>query len=126
MKMTVERANTNAPIPKNTRLKRGQYHCQHCPRIFAYNRRLEVHIMKKHSPSAKDAVLNPIKPSAKTNVPEGSTTSRNEPRRVLGIQCSVCGRRFGYTKRLREHQVKVHHGAAVQGSPSSTGKFCIL
>ena len=126
VKMTVERANTNAPLTKNTRLKRGQYHCQHCPRIFAYNRRLEVHIMKKHSPSAKDSVLKPIKPSVKANVSEGSTTSRNEPRRVPGMQCSVCGRRFCYTKRLREHQAKVHHGAAVQGSTSSTGTFCIL
>ena len=126
VKVTVERAKTNLPITKNTRLKRGQYHCQHCPRIFAYNRRLEVHVVKKHSPSAKDAVLKPAKPSAKAKVGEGSTTSRNEPRRVLGIQCSVCGRRFVYTKRLREHQAKEHHGAAVQGSASSTGTLCIL
>ena len=127
VKMTLERANTNEPIPNNTRLKRGQYHCQHCPRIFAYNRRLEVHIMKKHSPSAKDTALKPTKPPVKANVPEGSTTSRNtEPRRVLGIQCSVCGRRFGYQKRLREHQAQVHHGTVVEGSASSTGTFCIL
>ena len=82
--------------------------------------------MKKHSPSTKDAVPKPIKALAKANVPEGSTTPRNKPRRVLGIQCSVCGRRFGYTKRLREHQAKEHHDAAVQGSASSTGTFCIL
>lgn len=131
VKMTVERANTNEPIPKNTRLKRGQYHCQHCPRIFSYNRRLEVHIMKKHSPSVKDTALKPkellqVDPSAKANVTEKSSTSRNKPRRVLGIQCSVCGRRFGYTKRLREHQAMVHHRAAVQGSASSTGTFCIF
>ena len=126
VKMTVERANTNEPIPKKTRLKRGQYHCQHCPRVFTYNRRLEVHIMKKHSPSAKDTALKPMKPSAKANVAEGSTTSRDNPRPALRIQCSVCGRRFGYTKRLREHQEKVHQRGAVQGGASSTGMFCIL
>ena len=82
--------------------------------------------MKKHSPSAKDTASKPIKPSAKANIPEGSTTSRNQPRRVLGIQCSVCGRRFGYTKRLREHQAQVHHGTTVQGSASSTGTLFFI
>ena len=127
VKMTVERANTNEPLRKNTRLKRGEYHCQHCPRIFVYNGRLEAHITKKHSPSAKDTALKPIKPSGKANVPDGSTTSlAKNSRRVLRIQCSDCGRRFGYTKRLREHQAKVHHRAAVQGSASSAGTCCIL
>lgn len=82
--------------------------------------------MKKHSPSAKDTAIKPMKPSAKANGAEGSTTSRDNPRRALRIQCSVCGRRFGYIKRLREHQEKVHQRGAVQGGASSTGMFCIL
>lgn len=133
VKTTVERASANdeSTRKKNARPKRGEYHCEHCPRVFAYNRSLETHVTKKHSPSTEDSAAKPIKPSRKAKAPDVSTAPPKNPRRhvVLRLQCSDCGRRFGYTKRLREHQEKEHHQhvtmVTVQGSASPTGR-CIL
>lgn len=143
VKMTVERANANGPTRKKSRLKRGEYRCERCPRIFAYHRNLETHLTKKHSPSSEDSpkkpsgrsnkakkvvgkTNKPIKPSGKASVPGVSTTPRRKCPPVLCFQCSDCGRRYGSTKRLQEHQAKVHHHASFLGSTSPAGTLCIL
>lgn len=137
VRMLVERANANEPKPKKPRLKSGEFHCEHCPRIFTYSRWLETHVAKKHtSPSAEGSALQSLKPTkakdkrprkANLKAPEVTANPRKNPRQapVLPIQCSDCGRRFGYAERLKEHQVKVHQQAAVQGTSSPTGRLCI-
>ena len=110
VKSTVEQATKSGlASPKKIRRKRGEYRCQHCPKIFAYSRRLEAHVKEKHSPSTADRTL-------KTTV-----TLVSSNRQLLQFQCFECGRRFGYVKRLRDHQVKDHQRATPQGSSSTAG-----
>ncbi|KAL9988849.1 hypothetical protein ACROYT_G003339 [Oculina patagonica] len=139
VKMTVERAKASESTSKKSRLKRGEYHCEHCPRIFANYRNLETHVTKKHSPSTEGAPKKPsrkankpkkrsgkanrsIEPSGEANVPDVSTKLWKKPPPVLRFQCSDCGRRFGYAKRLQEHQAMVHHHGSFHGgtSPADT------
>lgn len=106
---------------KKSRGKRGEYHCEHCPKVFANSRSFEVHVIKKHSPSTEDGMVKPSGASGGPNVTEVSRTLLNQPRRLLEFQCSECGRRFGYTKRLREHLIKVHQRVALQGDATTAG-----
>jgi len=105
---------------KKSRGKRGEYHCEHCPKVFANSRSFEVHVIKKHSPSTEGGMVKPSGASGgPPNVAEVSRTLLNQPRRLLEFQCSECGRRFGYTKRLREHLIKVHQRVALQGDATT-------
>ena len=117
----VEQANANELTSRknNYQRKRGEYHCEHCPKIFANSRSFEVHVKKKHS-SATENSTN--KQTGASDSPNVQATWHHPMRRQLGVQCSVCGRRFGYTKRLREHLIKEHQPIIPQGSSSTSGK----
>lgn len=170
VKKTVELANSSEEAaPKNSQLKRGEYRCEHCPKVFAYNRRLDAHVREKHY-TATEAII--VKPSGVTTVEQEKASgheltsqkskrgefrceqcpkifvysrrlaahvkqkhspstedsrpkARLHPRRPPGIQCSACGRWFGYIKRLREHQARVHQRGLPQGSATTTGTVCM-
>ncbi|XP_068740022.1 zinc finger protein 442-like isoform X2 [Montipora capricornis] len=160
VKRTVERANSHLAARKTSRPRlRGEFHCEHCPRVFTYSRRLEAHVTKKHPPSSENSSTKPsavtksdhdcrksrkqnkrgefrcehcpkifvynrrleahIKQKHSSSSAESSTKAKTR-RQFLKIQCSACGRRFGHKHRLREHQIKDHHQLAFQVSQSTS------
>lgn len=94
---------------KNSRGKRGEFPCEHCPKIFVYSRRLQSHVRKYHASSTNDS----------------TDTAKIHPPSSLRFQCSACGRWFRHKKRLREHQIKNHQQGLLQESASTAGKTCI-
>ena len=156
VKRTVERANSHLAARKTSRPRlRGEFRCEHCPRVFTYSRRLEAHVTKKHPPSSENSSTKPsavaksdhdcrnsrkqnkrgefrcehcpkifvynrrleahIKQKHSSSSVESSTQAKTR-RQFLKIQCSACGRRFGHKHRLREHQIKDHQQLAFQGT----------